>query len=341
MYVRRIQLMNYGPIPQLDIRFPFSGDVPKPVVLVGENGSGKSIVLSHLVNALVAAKSSAYPESAEVQNDKVYKIRSSAYIRSGTAYYLARVELDEEMFVDEGRVIGTKQSYPDLPEEHWSTEFQQLWQEFPDGQSDHYKTSFPGSSRFVDRPSRESIRRMFSNFCVLYFPSNRFEEPAWLNAEHLSAKAEHVDSIRSADQTDREIISTSPLRENQNWLYEVVFDRAVFELQTRQLRLPIDDTETARSLRVFSGFRGEATSMFELCLQVIRTLVGQSDVRFTIGTRHDRVLALESESGFRVPNVFHLSSGESALLNIFLSGITGLSNHRIWSLVVLQVVPFL
>lgn len=319
MYVRRIQLMNYGPIPQLDIQFPFSGDVPKPVVLVGENGSGKSIVLSHIVNALVAAKSSAYPESAEVQDDKVYKLRSSAYIRSGAAYYLARVELDDNMFVNEGRVMGTKQSYPNLPEEHWSTELQELWRELPDGQGDHYKTSFPGSSRLAERSSREKIQQMFSGFCVLYLPSNRFEEPAWLNAEHLNARAQHLDLSRHADQTDREIISSSPLRENQNWLYEVVFDRAVFELQTRQLSLPIDDTEAARSLRVFSGFQGEATSMFELCLQVVRILVGQMDVRFTIGTRHDRVLSLESRSGFRVQNVFHLSSGESALLNIFLS----------------------
>ena len=47
MYVRRIRLENYGPIPNLDIKLPFNDDRPKPVVLVGENGSGKSIVLSH------------------------------------------------------------------------------------------------------------------------------------------------------------------------------------------------------------------------------------------------------------------------------------------------------
>ena len=46
MYAKRIQIDNYGPIDQLDITFPFEGDIPKPVVLVGENGSGKSILLS-------------------------------------------------------------------------------------------------------------------------------------------------------------------------------------------------------------------------------------------------------------------------------------------------------
>ena len=54
MYAKRIQIDNYGPIDQLDITFPFEGDIPKPVVLVGENGSGKSILLSHIVNGLTS-----------------------------------------------------------------------------------------------------------------------------------------------------------------------------------------------------------------------------------------------------------------------------------------------
>ena len=46
MYTRRIQISNYGPIDRIDISLPMEGDTPKPVVLVGENGSGKSIRMS-------------------------------------------------------------------------------------------------------------------------------------------------------------------------------------------------------------------------------------------------------------------------------------------------------
>ena len=55
MYTRRVQLANYGPIEKLDIELPFEGENPKPVVLVGENGSGKSILLSPIVNGLFVA----------------------------------------------------------------------------------------------------------------------------------------------------------------------------------------------------------------------------------------------------------------------------------------------
>ena len=70
MYAKRVQIINYGPIGELDIEFPFDGDVPKPVVLVGANGSGKSILLSHIVNGLTSAKDHAYPESLRNRNGK-------------------------------------------------------------------------------------------------------------------------------------------------------------------------------------------------------------------------------------------------------------------------------
>ena len=41
MYTKKIRIDHYGPIDYLDIEFPIKGDAPKPVVLVGENGSEK------------------------------------------------------------------------------------------------------------------------------------------------------------------------------------------------------------------------------------------------------------------------------------------------------------
>ena len=90
MYAKRVQIHNYGPIGHLDISFPFEGDVPKPILLVGENGSGKSILLSYVVNGLMSAQSVAYPNSPEVEKDRVYKLRSSSYIKSGSVYYFSR-----------------------------------------------------------------------------------------------------------------------------------------------------------------------------------------------------------------------------------------------------------
>ena len=54
MYLRDCLLENVGPLKFIDVTLPFDEDGnPKPMVLVGRNGSGKSILLSHIVDAFV------------------------------------------------------------------------------------------------------------------------------------------------------------------------------------------------------------------------------------------------------------------------------------------------
>lgn len=83
------------------------------------------------------------------------------------------------------------------------------------------------------------IRELVERNCMLYLPPNRFEEPAWLNGENLTAKARHMDLQLMRGHTDRQIINYSPLHDNQNWLFDVVYDFSVFERRTRQIAFPI------------------------------------------------------------------------------------------------------
>ena len=117
LYVKKVQIINYGPIAELDIEFPFDGDVPKPVVLVGANGSGKSVLLSHIVNGLVSAKNAVYPETPEVETGKVFKLRHDSYIKAGSDCYFARVDFDEELFVAEVRARRLKREFTGTPAE--------------------------------------------------------------------------------------------------------------------------------------------------------------------------------------------------------------------------------
>ena len=103
MQAKRIQLLNYGPIDRLDIEFPFDGETPKPVVIVGANGSGKSIFLSHIINGLTSAKDHAYPESPEIEPGKVFKLRSGSYIKSGAECYFAKVDFEDGLSIGELR----------------------------------------------------------------------------------------------------------------------------------------------------------------------------------------------------------------------------------------------
>lgn len=308
MYVKRVQLTNYGPVDQLDITFPFEDDTPKPVLLVGENGSGKSILLSYIVNGLISAKEIVYPETPEVEAGKVYKLRSSSYIRVGRHFYFGRVDFEDDLFVGEIRSRILKEQYQDVPTGISGTDAEEAWTQMDLNTNDHFISSIsPGNEN--------KIREIFSKNCALHFPPNRFEEPAWLNEENLRAKAEYTDLKRLKGYTSRRIINYSPLRDNQNWLFEVIYDRAAFEIRN------LGNLRADLPIPIFVRVTGEATSTYEVALQIVRSIMREDqNVRFGIGRRLNRVVSIvKEESGQLVPNIFQLSSGETSLLNLFLS----------------------
>ena len=311
MYAKRIQLINYGPIDWFDIAFPFNGTTPKPVLLVGENGSGKSILLSHLVNGLLAAQSVAFPEVPEVQEGKVYKLRSASYIKSEGTFYFARVDFEDDLHIGELRLRRGKQDYSGVPVGLSEADAQEMWDKMDPEKDDYFASDF-----FSKRKAIESI---FSKNCVLYFPPNRFEEPAWLNQKNLNAKAQYMDLEHLQGYTNRKVINYSPLYDNQNWLFDVIYDRSVFEIQTPRFPLSIQNSDNTLSLPVFTGYAGNATSIYETALQIVRSITKSQNARFRIGGRLARTVSLIGEPEQIVPNIFQLSSGETSLLNLFLS----------------------
>ena len=187
---------------------------------------------------------------------------------------------------------------------------QELWNKMKPETNDSFDSN-------ITLNKETQIRDIFAKNCVLYFPSNRFEEPAWLNEDNLTAKAEYMDVKHIRGQTNREMINLSPLHDNQNWLFEVIYDRAAFEFKTTNL--PIATGNSSPSIPVFVGYSGNATSVYDAALQIVQNIVKVKSARFGIGARQNRVVSIQTESELIVPNIFQLSSGETALMNLFLS----------------------
>ena len=308
MYTKRIQISNYGPIDHLDIPLPFNGENPKPILLVGENGSGKSILLSHIVDGLMVAQGAIYPENSEVEQGKVYKLFSPSYIKVGREYSWGRIDFEKSVCCEQLELNRKKKDFPEKPAE-LSESAKSLWDSISDNETHSDKNNYYENNRM-------SITDIFNSNCILYFPPDRFEEPAWLNEENLRAKAQYMNLKRMQGYTDRKIINDSPLHDNQNWLFEVVYDRAAFEINTRYLTI----RDKVLSVPLFEGYSGVSASIYGFILSVIRTIFRMDgNLRFEIENRHNRSVFLMREKELLVPNIFQLSTGETSLLNLFLS----------------------
>lgn len=294
MYTKKIQIINYGPIDHIDIQFPFNGENPKPVLFVGENGSGKSIILSHIVNGLMAAQGIIYPENSEVDKGRVYKLRSPSYVKSGKDYSGGRLDYENSLFFSELCLTRLKQDFPVKP-----NKFDKF------GMSDEIWTRTPKEEHTFSllnfHEKQQDIKRLFKENCILYFPANRFEEPAWLNEENLKSKAEYMNFKLKEGYTNRKIINHAPLRDNQNWLFEILFDMRVF-------------SHDVRGAKEIYGF------VIDILEQIFpRFSFEKGKLGLNIGPRQGRQVSLMRDNQILVRNIFQLSSGETSLLDIFLS----------------------
>ena len=311
MYVKKVQITNYGPIEALDIVFPFDGDTPKPIVFVGANGSGKSIFLSHIVNVLLSAQGQAYPGSPEVEAGKVYKLRSPGYVRSGTEFSFTRVDFVDAPPAQELVLLKKKQDYREVPEGISGTKAQESYN----------KLRSSDSSIFDHVLDERVAMDLFEQNCVLYFPPNRFEEPAWLNADNLSSKAQYMDLRHMKGYSNRPVIHYSGLRRIRDWLFDVVYDFSVFERQDTVLPVRIGgESERTMNIQASIGYKGAAKRLYDAALGVVREIVTSGDnLRLGIGKRKNRTVSVMQDDKIIVPNVFQLSTGEVSLLNLFLS----------------------
>ena len=104
MYIRRIIDKNIGPIEKIDLSFAFGDEGnPKPLVLVGQNGSGKSIFLSHIVDAFFEMADKAFDNAcagSKGGGHQYYKAISSSQIAIGKEYMYSYISFDDEGLIN-------------------------------------------------------------------------------------------------------------------------------------------------------------------------------------------------------------------------------------------------
>ncbi|WP_142785919.1 AAA family ATPase [Changchengzhania lutea] len=87
MYIKNLKFQNYGPISNLDIqpKFKENGN-PKPIVFIGKNGSGKTLLLGNILDGLIELKRQKFKDLLEVEQNRYLKVGKKDYIKYGEDY---------------------------------------------------------------------------------------------------------------------------------------------------------------------------------------------------------------------------------------------------------------
>ncbi|MCZ4090606.1 AAA family ATPase [Sinorhizobium psoraleae] len=304
MYLKRIEIENNGPIEYLNYELPFDDESrPKPVVFVGQNGTGKSILLSHIVNAMISAKSAVYKDT-EVEKGMVYKLRSASYISHRKDFYRAYMHFENNFHIGEIQASLNRKQFEDVK---GYTPADKHWNNIQENGSSVITTDF------FQRETE--LRDILSEFTLLYFPPNRFEEPAWLNTENLRNVTNYASARRIQGISNRQIINSSPLRDNQSWLLDVIYDSFAIERRFQMAQLAENI-----SVPVLVEQDGPATSLRAAIERFVLTLLrADGNVNWSVGPRGRRSISISANSKPIASNLFSLSTGQTALLNIFLT----------------------
>ncbi|EIE5512459.1 AAA family ATPase, partial [Salmonella enterica] len=212
MYIKNILINNYGALSSFNLEFPFNENgSPKPIVLVGKNGSGKTLLTSSIVDSLIEIKRANFRTINETKENSYYKAGKKDYITVGENYSFVRVEFSKG--------DGSSIYYNDIASTQ-PTKTRELLQ--------HYNINL--NQEFIDYGFSKTIngdtKGIFEKNAILYFPVNRYYNPAWL----VDSDDPRIQTVENyVGQSNDNFIKTNVIKEIESWILDVILDSELYE----------------------------------------------------------------------------------------------------------------
>lgn len=303
MYIESLHYKNIGPLSDLNIQFRKNEKgVPIPLVVVGKNGSGKSILLSNIVDAFYELANKAYDNATEAtsKGHQFYKIISPDQIQIGQNYLIANICMEQSNNRFEYLFKSGNISFD---------EYIKLY-----GNTIDSKLDWKNEANYKDVTIEEKdITDIFEKDIVCFFGPNRYVKPSWMGDKYYAS--ENIDSYslrsRYARQLNNPITATNLSDLTLQWLFDIITDsRADLEKGTDGYKIV---SPSINNLDLLSISRHNAEKVMSAILD--------EEVIFRMGNRSlgkRRFSILRKSDGIElVPSLNALSTGQLALFNMF------------------------
>jgi hypothetical protein len=283
MYLKHYKLDNDGPIRKLDFSLPFlkvgpydRHGFPIPVVAVGPSGSGKSIFISRIADALTEIGKYVFDDIVPVK-DAYFRLVHANQISSGEKYLSAQME-----FVCQDQEIQFIELVGDASLSSDASVFS-AWG----------PTADLTNTKRVGVQQKEPLKADLKWSVLAYFPSNRNEIPNWMNTPGV--QREPAFNLRKdfINVLQKPLYVETASEKTKSWILDCAIDSMV--LSTSSIR----PGEGALLQKVLQIILRDPTAWIKFGYQGFGARIG-----------------IQTSKGL-LPDIDHLSSAESILLNMF------------------------
>lgn len=283
---------------------PFKDDgTPKPLIFVGENGSGKTNFLSIVADALFEAASAHFlnaVNNAMVNQRPWFRVVGSSTISAGCAGSCAILQFEDKeaayFYREKGGILSASEIMQRIPE---SLKPAVNWQS--DSASD---------KKFLIE--NEPAKQIFQTGAYLYFPSNRAEKPHWLNQDSLPTENFNT-APRFERKLDKPIYVERGLDKLKQWMLSVLLSARV-DIQWVEF-------EQGKFNLIGAGDPNMVLlhqKIWESLNVVLQIILNDPNARFVWAGQFGNGIFGFEQSGRNVPlPIESLSAGQATLLNIF------------------------
>lgn len=302
MYIKEIKIENYGAIESMNYKFPFNekGN-PLPVVLVGKNGTGKTLFFSNILHAIIEIKRKFYNSLSEVSGDKYYRVGSKLYIKSSENYSYVKVDFDDAYSVD-------------LMVKDYDT-FKSTYDDtlYPNIKIDNTELEKDGFYSEVTKPNTN----VFDDNIFLYFPVDRYYIPTWENKQNENLTF-ITDEEAFLGEDKYNIVQYNLLNEIEPWILDVIIDKLLYE----SIELPINTSGIKTTKQTYVGRNTNIQKAINNILSKIYLNEEYTSVRIGVSKKQHRNISIigtlkngkEEEIS---PKFSNMSSGQIMILGIF------------------------
>ena len=312
MYLHEIFLQNTGPISECHVKLPFENGNPLPVVIVGPNGSGKTILLSYIVDALTEFAKKAFTDIVPKDglSSPYFRIVGSTAVRSGQPFSLSLLHFkannDNLHYCEK---IGT----PDMSA--YSNDlkfvFSSVW--------DRPTIKAP---KYVSE-NQKTVETDMQSGAHAFFPASRREDPHWLNQASLKTEMDASAYERFNKQLNKPLWVGTCAEENISWVLDVFLDCLIepdllFKVRTVDGHRIISGKDSASEAENFRN-RSLLSRTRQNVESILKTILQNQAAELVLNFRNvgSSRISIKMGDGRTIPTLQSLSEGQSQLFHLF------------------------